>query len=106
MDDDGDGRHHHHQHPPPPVMAEVKWHVLVCVCGCQHPQTVLRDPCISLSMFWHVFPSIPRETSCHLRHLLLALLQRSHKDRLDFGTLAVTLPLPPLGVSRVRVPQL
>ncbi|CAL8276475.1 unnamed protein product [Merluccius merluccius] len=29
-------------------------------------------------------PSIPRETSCHLRNLLLALLQRNHKERLDF----------------------
>ncbi|KAM4635195.1 serine/threonine-protein kinase ULK1 [Polymixia lowei] len=29
-------------------------------------------------------PNIPRETSCHLRQLLLALLQRNHKDRLDF----------------------
>uniref|UniRef100_A0A8C7V7H5 non-specific serine/threonine protein kinase n=1 Tax=Oncorhynchus mykiss TaxID=8022 RepID=A0A8C7V7H5_ONCMY len=30
-------------------------------------------------------PSIPRETSCHLRNLLLGLLQRNHKDRMDFG---------------------
>nr|XP_055024058.1 serine/threonine-protein kinase ULK1a [Misgurnus anguillicaudatus] len=29
-------------------------------------------------------PSIPRETSSHLRHLLLGLLQRSHKERMDF----------------------
>ncbi|XP_069019089.1 serine/threonine-protein kinase ULK1 isoform X1 [Embiotoca jacksoni] len=29
-------------------------------------------------------PNIPRETSSHLRHLLLGLLQRSHKDRMDF----------------------
>ncbi|XP_056146598.1 serine/threonine-protein kinase ULK1 isoform X2 [Lampris incognitus] len=29
-------------------------------------------------------PNIPRETSCHLRHLLMSLLQRNHKDRLDF----------------------
>uniref|UniRef100_A0A671X9S4 non-specific serine/threonine protein kinase n=1 Tax=Sparus aurata TaxID=8175 RepID=A0A671X9S4_SPAAU len=29
--------------------------------------------------------SIPRETSSHLRHLLLGLLQRNHKDRMDFG---------------------
>lgn len=29
-------------------------------------------------------PNIPRETSCHLRHLLLGLLQRNHKDRMDF----------------------
>uniref|UniRef100_A0A452F773 non-specific serine/threonine protein kinase n=1 Tax=Capra hircus TaxID=9925 RepID=A0A452F773_CAPHI len=30
-------------------------------------------------------PTIPRETSAPLRQLLLALLQRNHKDRMDFG---------------------
>uniref|UniRef100_A0AAX7UQY7 non-specific serine/threonine protein kinase n=1 Tax=Astatotilapia calliptera TaxID=8154 RepID=A0AAX7UQY7_ASTCA len=30
-------------------------------------------------------PNIPRETSSHLRQLLLGLLQRNHKDRMDFG---------------------
>ncbi|XP_053480156.1 serine/threonine-protein kinase ULK1a isoform X3 [Ictalurus furcatus] len=29
-------------------------------------------------------PNIPRETSSHLRHLLLGLLQRNHRDRMDF----------------------
>ncbi|XP_061590329.1 serine/threonine-protein kinase ULK1 isoform X2 [Cololabis saira] len=29
-------------------------------------------------------PNIPRETSQHLRHLLLGLLQRNHKDRMDY----------------------
>ncbi|XP_068608748.1 serine/threonine-protein kinase ULK1 [Brachionichthys hirsutus] len=29
-------------------------------------------------------PNIPRETSNHLRHLLLGLLQRNHKDRMDY----------------------
>uniref|UniRef100_A0A6Q2X667 non-specific serine/threonine protein kinase n=1 Tax=Esox lucius TaxID=8010 RepID=A0A6Q2X667_ESOLU len=29
-------------------------------------------------------PSIPRETSAHLKHLLLGLLQRNHKKRMDF----------------------
>ncbi|KAF7661481.1 hypothetical protein LDENG_00261070 [Lucifuga dentata] len=29
-------------------------------------------------------PNIPRETSCHLRNLLLGLLQRNHKNRMDF----------------------
>ncbi|XP_041754408.1 serine/threonine-protein kinase ULK1 isoform X12 [Coregonus clupeaformis] len=29
-------------------------------------------------------PNIPRETSCPLRHLLLGLLQRNHKERMDF----------------------
>ncbi|XP_061116464.1 serine/threonine-protein kinase ULK1a isoform X2 [Conger conger] len=29
-------------------------------------------------------PNIPRETSSHLRRLLQGLLQRSHKDRMDF----------------------
>ncbi|XP_075389889.1 serine/threonine-protein kinase ULK1 isoform X2 [Tenrec ecaudatus] len=31
-----------------------------------------------------LIPAIPRETSPHLRHLLLALLQRNHRDRMDF----------------------
>uniref|UniRef100_A0AAY4A6Z7 non-specific serine/threonine protein kinase n=1 Tax=Denticeps clupeoides TaxID=299321 RepID=A0AAY4A6Z7_9TELE len=34
----------------------------------------------------NLIPNIPRETSSHLRHLLLGLLQRSHKDRMDFDT--------------------
>lgn len=38
-------------------------------------------------------PSIPRETSAPLRQLLLALLQRNHKDRMDFGE--CQLPSPP-----------
>lgn len=38
-------------------------------------------------------PSIPRETSAPLRQLLLALLQRNHKDRMDFGECR---PLGPL----------
>ncbi|XP_026125820.1 serine/threonine-protein kinase ULK1-like isoform X1 [Carassius auratus] len=29
-------------------------------------------------------PRIPRETSSHLRHLLLGLLQRNHRERMDF----------------------
>uniref|UniRef100_A0AAQ4P7R8 non-specific serine/threonine protein kinase n=1 Tax=Gasterosteus aculeatus aculeatus TaxID=481459 RepID=A0AAQ4P7R8_GASAC len=33
-------------------------------------------------------PNIPRETSSHLRHLLLGLLQRNHKDRMDFDFLS------------------
>ncbi|XP_076019931.1 serine/threonine-protein kinase ULK1 isoform X3 [Genypterus blacodes] len=32
----------------------------------------------------NLIPNIPRETSSHLRHLLLGLLQRNHKDRMDF----------------------
>uniref|UniRef100_A0A8C3BVT6 non-specific serine/threonine protein kinase n=1 Tax=Cairina moschata TaxID=8855 RepID=A0A8C3BVT6_CAIMO len=32
-----------------------------------------------------LMPNIPRETSSHLRQLLLGLLQRNHKDRMDFG---------------------
>ncbi|XP_068268428.1 serine/threonine-protein kinase ULK1 isoform X4 [Nyctibius grandis] len=31
-----------------------------------------------------LMPNIPRETSTHLRQLLLGLLQRNHKDRMDF----------------------
>ncbi|KAF7669162.1 hypothetical protein LDENG_00236020 [Lucifuga dentata] len=31
-----------------------------------------------------LLPSIPRETSSHLRHLLLGLLQRNHKERISF----------------------
>uniref|UniRef100_A0A8C5GXK7 non-specific serine/threonine protein kinase n=1 Tax=Gouania willdenowi TaxID=441366 RepID=A0A8C5GXK7_GOUWI len=41
-----------------------------------------------LRMFYeknkNLSPNIPRETSSHLRHLLLGLLQRNHKDRMDF----------------------
>ncbi|XP_072311358.1 serine/threonine-protein kinase ULK1 [Eucyclogobius newberryi] len=41
-----------------------------------------------LRMFYekntHLTPNIPRETSSHLRHLLLGLLQRNHKDRMDY----------------------
>uniref|UniRef100_A0A671KQS1 non-specific serine/threonine protein kinase n=1 Tax=Sinocyclocheilus anshuiensis TaxID=1608454 RepID=A0A671KQS1_9TELE len=45
------------------------------------------------------FPSIPRETSSHLRHLLLGLLQRNHGERMDFGHvfiifLASPVPMP------------
>uniref|UniRef100_A0A7N6BHU0 non-specific serine/threonine protein kinase n=1 Tax=Anabas testudineus TaxID=64144 RepID=A0A7N6BHU0_ANATE len=35
-------------------------------------------------------PNIPRETSSHLRHLLLGLLQRNHKDRIDFALASPT----------------
>ncbi|XP_071371139.1 serine/threonine-protein kinase ULK1a [Centroberyx affinis] len=31
-----------------------------------------------------LLPSVPRETSSHLRHLLLGLLQRNHKERMNF----------------------
>uniref|UniRef100_A0A7N8Y6E9 non-specific serine/threonine protein kinase n=1 Tax=Mastacembelus armatus TaxID=205130 RepID=A0A7N8Y6E9_9TELE len=34
-------------------------------------------------------PNIPRETSSHLRQLLLGLLQRNHKDRIDFVVIDV-----------------
>ncbi|XP_077593007.1 serine/threonine-protein kinase ULK1 isoform X1 [Stigmatopora nigra] len=41
-----------------------------------------------LRMFYeknkNLIPNIPRETSTHLRHLLRGLLQRNHKDRMDF----------------------
>uniref|UniRef100_A0AAX7UVZ5 non-specific serine/threonine protein kinase n=1 Tax=Astatotilapia calliptera TaxID=8154 RepID=A0AAX7UVZ5_ASTCA len=33
------------------------------------------------------FASIPKETSDNLKHLLLGLLQRNHKDRISFGCL-------------------
>uniref|UniRef100_A0A668AP76 non-specific serine/threonine protein kinase n=1 Tax=Myripristis murdjan TaxID=586833 RepID=A0A668AP76_9TELE len=40
--------------------------------------------------------SIPRETSSHLRHLLLGLLQRNHKERMNFGEpLSLTLQKSP-----------
>uniref|UniRef100_A0A8C2KTC4 non-specific serine/threonine protein kinase n=1 Tax=Cyprinus carpio TaxID=7962 RepID=A0A8C2KTC4_CYPCA len=39
-------------------------------------------------------PNIPRETSSHLRHLLLGLLQRNHKDRMDFGQYPECLSAP------------
>uniref|UniRef100_A0AAQ5XBE9 non-specific serine/threonine protein kinase n=1 Tax=Amphiprion ocellaris TaxID=80972 RepID=A0AAQ5XBE9_AMPOC len=35
-------------------------------------------------------PNIPRETSSHLRNLLLGLLQRNHKDRMDFALASPT----------------
>ncbi|KAK4813285.1 hypothetical protein QYF61_020864 [Mycteria americana] len=35
-----------------------------------------------------LMPNIPRETSSHLRQLLLGLLQRNHKDRMDFAVSA------------------
>uniref|UniRef100_A0A672SIU5 non-specific serine/threonine protein kinase n=1 Tax=Sinocyclocheilus grahami TaxID=75366 RepID=A0A672SIU5_SINGR len=38
-------------------------------------------------------PNIPRETSSHLRHLLLGLLQRNHKDRMDFGLYPESAPV-------------
>lgn len=44
-------------------------------------------------------PSIPRETSAPLRQLLLALLQRNHKDRMDFGE------RPPASPQRVPTPD-
>uniref|UniRef100_A0A1A8BS74 non-specific serine/threonine protein kinase n=1 Tax=Nothobranchius kadleci TaxID=1051664 RepID=A0A1A8BS74_NOTKA len=31
-----------------------------------------------------LLPSIPKETSAHLRHLLLGLLQRNHRERMSF----------------------
>ncbi|XP_061553676.1 serine/threonine-protein kinase ULK1 isoform X1 [Phycodurus eques] len=41
-----------------------------------------------LRMFYeknkNLSPNIPRETSSHLRHLLRGLLQRNHKDRMEF----------------------
>ncbi|XP_059510873.1 serine/threonine-protein kinase ULK1 isoform X2 [Stegostoma tigrinum] len=33
----------------------------------------------------NLVPNIPRETSSHLRHLLLGLLLRNHKDRMEFS---------------------
>ncbi|KAM7369163.1 hypothetical protein PAMP_013456 [Pampus punctatissimus] len=44
-------------------------------------------------------PNIPRETSSHLRHLLLGLLQRNHKDRMDFATPTVTMTCFPSSAS-------
>uniref|UniRef100_F7BIC7 non-specific serine/threonine protein kinase n=1 Tax=Xenopus tropicalis TaxID=8364 RepID=F7BIC7_XENTR len=50
----------------------------------------------------NLVPSIPRETSAYLSDLLLALLQRNQKDRLDFGMYMQhiqeeNLSSPPLG---------
>uniref|UniRef100_A0A452RRA7 Unc-51 like autophagy activating kinase 1 n=1 Tax=Ursus americanus TaxID=9643 RepID=A0A452RRA7_URSAM len=47
-------------------------------------------------------PTIPRETSAPLRQLLLALLQRNHKDRMDFGE---RLPGPRQASPPVPVPS-
>uniref|UniRef100_A0A8C3ARW2 non-specific serine/threonine protein kinase n=1 Tax=Cyclopterus lumpus TaxID=8103 RepID=A0A8C3ARW2_CYCLU len=44
-------------------------------------------------------PNIPRETSSHLRHLLLGLLQRNHKDRMDFGQSTLKKPTKSTPVS-------
>ncbi|KAI3361856.1 hypothetical protein L3Q82_002185 [Scortum barcoo] len=44
-------------------------------------------------------PNIPRETSSHLRHLLLGLLQRNHKDRMDFATPTVSMTCFPSSAS-------
>uniref|UniRef100_A0A3Q4BZ49 non-specific serine/threonine protein kinase n=1 Tax=Mola mola TaxID=94237 RepID=A0A3Q4BZ49_MOLML len=38
-----------------------------------------------MSASFGLHPLIPRETSSHLRHLLLGLLQRNHRDRMDFA---------------------
>lgn len=38
-----------------------------------------------LKFCFFLSPSIPRETSPYLANLLLGLLQRNQKDRMDFG---------------------
>uniref|UniRef100_A0A2R8MDN5 non-specific serine/threonine protein kinase n=1 Tax=Callithrix jacchus TaxID=9483 RepID=A0A2R8MDN5_CALJA len=52
-----------------------------------------------LRMFYEknrsLMPSIPRETSPYLANLLLGLLQRNQKDRLDFGKKYSFVFLPP-----------
>uniref|UniRef100_H0UV96 non-specific serine/threonine protein kinase n=1 Tax=Cavia porcellus TaxID=10141 RepID=H0UV96_CAVPO len=52
-------------------------------------------------------PAIPRETSAPLRQLLLALLQRNHKDRMDFGEVGQHVPqtLSPSTAPPVPVPS-
>lgn len=61
------------------------------VCIYQLPSWICKS-CLSrlqISYFAFVFHlSIPRETSSHLRQLLLGLLQRNHKDRMDFGKIS------------------
>uniref|UniRef100_A0A8C0FUP3 non-specific serine/threonine protein kinase n=1 Tax=Bubo bubo TaxID=30461 RepID=A0A8C0FUP3_BUBBB len=52
-----------------------------------------------LRMFYeknrNLIPSIPRETSAYLADLLLGLLQRNQKDRMDFGIGFFTFFFPP-----------
>nr|XP_046172853.1 serine/threonine-protein kinase ULK1-like isoform X4 [Oncorhynchus gorbuscha] len=54
---------------------------------CGSPMYMASSP-QDLRLFYeknkNLSPNIPRETSCHLRNLLLGLLQRNHKDRMDF----------------------
>lgn len=64
-----------------------------------------------LEVFWQIkivhqnekpvyFLSIPKETSHNLRQLLLALLQRNHKDRISFGeTPPFNAQIPPFQKS-------
>ncbi|XP_073169140.1 serine/threonine-protein kinase ULK1 isoform X4 [Lepidochelys kempii] len=54
---------------------------------CGSPMYMASSP-QDLRLFYEknkmLMPNIPRETSSHLRQLLLGLLQRNHKDRMDF----------------------
>lgn len=50
--------------------------------------------------------SIPRETSAYLADLLLGLLQRNQKDRMDFGMYFFPLALLTFLVSCVHVTRI
>ncbi|KAG8122593.1 hypothetical protein E2320_018080, partial [Naja naja] len=54
---------------------------------CGSPMYMANSP-QDLRMFYeknrNLIPSIPRETSAYLSDLLLNLLQRNQKDRMDF----------------------
>lgn len=68
---------------------------------CQLPSWICKSSLSKLPVSYFAFvfnPSIPRETSSHLRQLLLGLLQRNHKDRMDFGKAPSTLSSAALSV--------
>lgn len=72
------------------------------LCICQMPSWICKSSWsrLQVSYFAFVFnSSIPRETSSHLRQLLLGLLQRNHKDRMDFGKASLQFEFCCLSVS-------
>lgn len=67
----------------------IHWR-LVAVAECPLPEAecamhYLMHALNSVHVFFSLVCSIPRETSAYLADLLLGLLQRNQKDRMDFG---------------------
>lgn len=80
---------------PPPLLREEQDagpHVSAPPSGCNPPPPPPTRGCLVSIVL--CAPSIPRETSAPLRQLLLALLQRNHKDRMDFGEHWLARPHP------------